>query len=204
MGRIPRDASPDATLALLRDPYGFVGERCRRYGADLFQTRLLLRPTICMSGPRAAQLFYDETRFTRIGASPGRVQKTLFGRGGVQGLDGAAHRHRKQLFMSLMGAERINALAEVAAGWARIYAGRWASMDAVVLYPQLQRLLTQSVCEWAGVPLPESQVAGRPDRSAPCSTTPAGSGPVTGRRGWRAGPPTGGRLVWSGRSGPGG
>ena len=85
MSRIPRDESVDGTLGLLRDPYGFVRKRCQRYGADLFETRLLLRRTICMTGPEAAQLFYDPDRFRRRGAMPGRVRRTLLGVGGVQG-----------------------------------------------------------------------------------------------------------------------
>src|SRR3546814_6381456 len=102
MPRMPRDESFDSTLALLRDPYGFISKKCRRYGSDVFETRLLLRRTICMTGPEASELFYEQDRFIRRGAAPGRVQKTLFGRGGVQGLDAEAHRRRTQMCMSLM------------------------------------------------------------------------------------------------------
>ena len=90
MPRIPRDKSLDSTLALLRDPYGFIASRCRRYGADLFQTRLMLRRTICMTGPDAAELFYDPGRFIRRGTPLSRVENALFGRGDVHGLDGEA------------------------------------------------------------------------------------------------------------------
>lgn len=161
MPAIPRDGSPESTLALLRDPYGFIAKRCRRYGSDLFETRLLLRPTICMTGPEAAELFYDERRFTRRGATPGRIQATLFGRGGVQGLDGEAHRHRKQLFMSLMTPERIGQLGELAADVWRAYARRWGAMDRVVLYDEVREILTRAVCAWAGVPLAEPEVERR-------------------------------------------
>ena len=161
MPRIPRDQSFDSTLALLLDPYGFVSKRCRRYGADLFQARLLLRPTICMTGPEAAEMFYRQDLFVRRGATPGRIQKTLFGRGGVQGLDGDAHRHRKQMFMSLMTPERIDILKELTAGSWRVYAQRWTAQDRVVLYDEVQQLLTRAVCTWAGVPLPEPEVRRR-------------------------------------------
>ncbi|MBM9595136.1 cytochrome P450 [Roseitranquillus sediminis] len=161
MPRIPRDQSFDSTLALLFDPYGFVSKRCRRYGADLFQARLLLRPTICMSGPEAAELFYRRDLLVRRGATPGRIQKTLFGRGGVQGLDGDAHRHRKQMFMSLMTPERIDNLKELTAGSWSVYAQSWAAKDRVVLYDEVQQLLTRVVCTWAGVPLPEPEVRRR-------------------------------------------
>lgn len=161
MPRIPRDSNLDATLAVMRDPYGYIGKRCRQYGTDLFTTRLLWQPTICLTGPAAAQLFYDNQRFTRAGAAPGRIQKTLFGQGGVQGLDGQQHRHRKALFMSLMGADRVAALAELTRHWGRVYAERWASADTVALYPEFQQLLTCAVCQWAGVPLPDSDVEAR-------------------------------------------
>lgn len=158
MSRIPRDESVDGTLGLIRDPYGFVQKRCQRYGADLFETRLLLRRTICMTGPEAAQLFYDPDRFRRRGAMPGRVRRTLLGVGGVQGMDGEAHRHRKHMFMSLMTPERIAALGELAADQLRLHAERWASMERVVLYSELQEVLTRAVCAWSGVPLPEAEV----------------------------------------------
>lgn len=74
----------------------------------------MLRKAICMTGPEAAELFYDTSRFMRRGATPGRIQKTLFGQGGVQSLDGDAHRRRKQLFMWLMAAERIGQLGHTA------------------------------------------------------------------------------------------
>lgn len=38
---------------------------------------------------------------------PKLVLKTLFGQGGVQTLDGAAHHHRKNIFMDLMTPERM-------------------------------------------------------------------------------------------------
>lgn len=161
MPQIPRDKSPESTLALMSDPYGFISKRCRRYHSDLFETRLLLQKTICMAGPEAAELFYDPSRFVRSGAPPGRVEKTLFGQSGVQGLDDEAHRRRKRMFMSLMTPEQIGRLAETTAEWWRTYARRWSSMDEVVLYDELHELLTRSGCAWAGVPLKESEVGRR-------------------------------------------
>lgn len=161
MPPIPRDEGFDNTLALLRAPYEFVGERCIRYGSDLFETRLLLRRTICMSGPEAARIFYDQGRFVRRGAMPGRIRGTLLGRGGVQGLDDEAHRHRKRMFMSLMTPERIARLAELTADELRIQAEQWVSMDRVVLYDALQEVLTRAVCAWCSVPLAEADVARR-------------------------------------------
>jgi fatty-acid peroxygenase len=136
MPRIPHDKSPDSTPALLLDPYGFISKRCRRYGADVFEACLLLQKTLCMTGPEAAALFYDPSRFMRRGAAPLRVQATLFGKGGVQSLDGDAHRNRKQMFLALMTPERIAQLAGTSAGWWETYARKWESMDRIVLYDE--------------------------------------------------------------------
>lgn len=161
MPQIPRDKWPESTLALMADPYRFISTRCRRYQSDLFQARLMLRRTICMTGPEAAALFYDENRFARAGVAPGWLKKTLFGKGGVQGLDGEAHRHRKAMFMSLMSPERIGRLGEIAADWFRAYARKWAGMNRVVLYDEVNEVLSRAVCDWAGVPLPEAEVGRR-------------------------------------------
>ena len=55
-----------------------------------------------MTGPDAAELICDPERFVRRGAMPDAVTKTLLGKGGVQALDGEAHRARKHMLMSLM------------------------------------------------------------------------------------------------------
>jgi fatty-acid peroxygenase len=51
----PGSARLDRTLALALDGYEFIGKRCQRHGPDLFQTRLLLQPTICVQGADAAR-----------------------------------------------------------------------------------------------------------------------------------------------------
>ncbi|GIW86324.1 MAG: fatty-acid peroxygenase [Isosphaeraceae bacterium] len=161
MPQIPRDKWPDSTLALMSDPYRFISKRCRRYQSDLFEARLMLRKTICMTGRDGAALFYDEDRFTRSGVAPAWLQKTLFGQGGVQGLDREAHRHRKQMFMSLMAPERIERLGAIAGDWWQVYARKWAGADRVVLYGEVNEILSRAVCAWAGVPLAEPEVGRR-------------------------------------------
>ena len=181
MTRTAQDRSPDSTLALALEGYEFASHTFRRYGSDLFETRLLLEPAVCMRGADAARVFYDTERFQRHGAFPMRVQKTLVGVGGVQGLDGEAHQARKQMFMSLMTPEAITALADlVAEGWrARIPA--WERADRVVLFEEVGQILCQAVSGWAGVPVAESQVAGRTDDLHAMIDAPAAVGP----RHWR-------------------
>ncbi|NUT10270.1 MAG: cytochrome P450 [Nonomuraea sp.] len=148
----------DSTLALLLNPYRFIGDRARRLGSDVFETRLMLQRTVCMTGAEAAKIFYDPERFVRHGAAPRRLQVTLFGRNGVQALDGETHRARKALFMSLMGREGRDRLAELAERNWRDRIGQWSRAREVVLYEEVSRLLCQTVCEWTGVPLPPGQV----------------------------------------------
>jgi fatty-acid peroxygenase len=161
MRPIPRDTSFDSTLALLMDPYGFVGKRCRRYRSDIFRTRIMLRQTVCMAGPAAAQIFYDPKRFVRCGAAPEPLRATLFGKGGVQTLDGEDHRQRKSMFMSLMTPDRIAELGRLTRDQWSINARMGSGKPDVVLYKEVQQILTRSVCAWAGVPLPERDVTRR-------------------------------------------
>lgn len=150
--------SGDSTLALLRDPYRFVSRRAAELGDDVFETRLLLRRTTCMTGAEAAGVFYDLARFQRAGAAPPPLQKTLVGQGGVQGLDGEHHRQRKAMFLKVNQPDRVEALAAIVTREWEKAVGEWARSGQVDLYPQNQLLLTRAVCEWAGVPLPDAEV----------------------------------------------
>lgn len=182
MPDIPRDSQAESSLSLLSEGYSFIPNRCRRLGSDLFQVRLLMQNTICMSGEDAAKLFYDEQLFQRQHAAPRMLRKTLFGQGGVQGLDGEAHRHRKQLFTSLLTNDAIAELVRLSeANWLAAMEA-WQLSDRVVLMPEVQAILTRSVCEWAGVPLVEHELTKRRDQLAAMID---GAGGV-GARHWRA------------------
>lgn len=167
MPEIPTDDRLDSTLALLGDPYGYIQRTSRQLGSDVFQARIMLEPTVCLTGPEAAELVYDEERFQREGASPVRVQKTLFGEGGVQGLDDEAHRRRKQLFVDLTGPEHAR---ELAASFDELWQARarqWARADEVAVYDEVRQMLTRAVLDWAGVPADEAEI---PDRASQLSS----------------------------------
>ena len=158
MTQMPNNTFFDDTLALARDPYRFISKQCERHGSDVFQTRLLLQKVICVRGDEAARVFYDTSRFSRVGVAPSRIAKTLFGRGGVQGMDGKAHCHRKMMFMSLLTEDKIGGLTQLARDiWNRRVL-QWSSMDRVTLYRHAQEVLTETVCRWAGVPLEPADV----------------------------------------------
>ena len=178
---IPRDKSPDSTAALMSEGYTFVSSRCRRYQTDVFQTRLMLQKTICMMGEDAAKLFYDTERFQRKGAAPRRLRKILLGEGTVQGMDGDAHRRRKNMFMSLMTPEGINHLADLADDLWHAYLAKWEKVDQAVLYHEVGEIIGRAVAAWAGIPIQESEVE---QRSTDLRTIVDGAGAI-GPRYWR-------------------
>lgn len=153
MRTIPRDPSFEATLDLWRDPYGFITERCERLGTDVFETRLGLRRTICMVGPEAAELFYDDERFERNGALPTWISNVLFGTGGVQGLVGEEHRHRKAMFLEMTSEDRIPDLLRIVEKRLRQRFDDWEHRGSVPLEDELRRAYCAAVCEWADVPI---------------------------------------------------
>lgn len=152
MSDVPR-LRGDQTLALAREGYEFIGKRARRLQRDVFQGRLLGQRVTFLTGRDAAELFYDEQRFRRAGATPLLVQKTLFGSGGVQTLDGDAHRQRKAMFLSIMSGENIVRLLELTEREWSAALPRWQRLDRVVLLEQAQRVLFRAASEWAGAPL---------------------------------------------------
>jgi fatty-acid peroxygenase len=158
---IPRDSHFDSSVALLRDPYRYVGRRCSELGCDAFAGRLLLRPTIFGRGAEAARLFYDVDKFQRSNAFPRPIRRTLIGEGGVQTLDGERHRRRKAMFLSLMSRDSVARLAQLfVREWEKAAAG-WQGREEILLYEELHPLLTRAVCSWAGVPLEEQDVSRR-------------------------------------------
>ncbi|HEY9771763.1 MAG TPA: cytochrome P450 [Coleofasciculaceae cyanobacterium] len=161
MPQIPQDRSLDSTLALAFNGYKFISQRCRRYQSDIFQTRLLFQKTICFKGEEAAKAFYDPEKFRRKNAAPKRLKKTLFGESGVQGMDGAAHRHRKQMFMSLMSDEGIERLADLTRKQWLASAQKWLQIDKIVLFEEAQAVFCRASCAWTGIPLSESEVKQR-------------------------------------------
>src|SRR3954463_9532544 len=151
MDGMPQDRGIDHPLALLSAPYRFISSRCARLGTDVFETRLMLRRTICMSGRAAAEVFYDNERLMRRGAAPIRVQKTLFGMHGVQTLDDEAHRHRKRMFLALLAREPMERLVQqVTVHW-RELSYKWRMLGPFRLYEEVQGVLARAACAWAGV-----------------------------------------------------
>jgi fatty-acid peroxygenase len=179
MPTTPGHSTLDRSLAFLREGYDFIGRRTRRYASDVVETRLLLRRTLLLTGADAARVFYDPYRFVRRGAAPRRVRRTLFGEGGVQGLDGEAHRVRKGLFTGLLTPVAASRIADLAAAEWHRRAAVWEGAGApVVLHGQAREIHCVAICAWVGVPLPRGGAAALAARLGALVDTPAALGPA--------------------------
>jgi fatty-acid peroxygenase len=181
MSNIPRDPALDSTFAMMREGYEFIWNRCKRFESDLFETRIMGRRTVCIHGPRAAQLFYDNEKFQRAGALPRRVLTTLFGKNAVQTLDDEAHFQRKGAFLAIMTPANMELLTDLTVEQWRAAIHRWQKADSVVLFEEARTLLTSAVCAWAGVPLSPAEA---PRRARQLSRLVDGFGGV-GPRVWK-------------------
>ncbi len=179
----PRDTALDRTLDLWREGYGFIGKRCDRLGTEIFQSRLLLRPVICMRGAEAAEVFYAGDRFTRVGAMPVTVLKLLQDYGSVQLLDGAAHRRRKQMFVAIGSTPQAALLASLFADeWYRSLR-QWEQRPRdIVLFDELQSMLTRAALAWSGIAFDDDAAEERAHEFAEMVEATGSVGP----RNWRA------------------
>lgn len=150
---IPKEEVIDQSVALLKEGYQFIPSRMKKYNTKIFETRLLGKKAVCISGAEAAEVFYDNERFKREGVAPHRIKESLFGQGGVQGMDGEAHHHRKAMFMSLMTKERLQMLDEITKKQWEIAIDDWEQRDSVILFEEVEKIMCIVACNWAGVPL---------------------------------------------------
>jgi fatty-acid peroxygenase len=156
MKDIPRPPGFDHSLRFLREGYDFVANRCNLLGSDIFETRLGLRRAICMRGAEAAEFFYAGDRFTRVGAMPITILMLLQDYGSVQLLDGNAHHHRKAMFRAIGRPEAALALASAFKDQWKRALPRWEKTRSIILFDEVQTLLTRAGAAWAGVPLSET------------------------------------------------
>ncbi|SHN23022.1 cytochrome P450 [Gracilibacillus kekensis] len=154
---IPQDKGLDHTLQVLKEGYHFIMNRSEKFDSRIFETRLLGEKVICLIGKEHAGLFYDNEKFIRKGAAPGRIQKTLFGLGGVQGLDGREHHHRKAMFMSLMTEDKLKEITTMTqVEWMNEFSGLY--QKDVNVYEAAKRVLTRVALRWTGMPSEEDDL----------------------------------------------
>jgi fatty-acid peroxygenase len=135
-------------LGLVRHGYTFASHTAALIGTDVFRTRVLVRKAVVARGAEAVAEFYVPGRMTRRGAQlpPARI---LQDKGTVQLLDGADHRDRKALLMSLLdeqGVARLTQLLE--ARWHTWLRDCPAELN---LLDEGRVLLCQAACEWTGI-----------------------------------------------------
>jgi fatty-acid peroxygenase len=151
----------DLLPRLLRHGYGAVPTDRAARGVDertgdTYASRLAGRRSVVLRGHDGVRLFYDESLVRRKGAIPFPLRGLLFGRGAVHGLDDAAHKERKQLFLELLAPDRVEPVARSAGERLARRSGTWGGRE-VVLFDELVEVYGRTVLEWAGVELPPSE-----------------------------------------------
>ncbi|CAM3896810.1 cytochrome P450 [Kibdelosporangium persicum] len=178
---------------MFTEGYGWLPNRRRRSGDDVVHIRLPGKRMVAVCGPEATRFFYDEANFERDIPMP--VQDTLFGRGAVHTLNGEQHRARKAMFMELVSPDSVVDLVNSTMKAWDAAAGSWADGHRVVLFDEASRVLTKGVCEWAGVPLRESEV----DSLAADLVAMVDGFATAGPRHWRARRARSRREAWFGK-----
>lgn len=174
---MPCEEGLDHSLSLMREGYMYIQNRRSSFASDIFETRLLGQKAICMGGKEAAKIFYDNEKFMRNGVAPKRVVETLFGAKGVQTLDDQDHKHRKEMFMSLMSPEQLKRLTDITKQQWEIAIEEWKQMDEVILYEEAKQILCSIACQWAGVPLREGELKQKTKELSAMFEAPAAIGP---------------------------
>jgi fatty-acid peroxygenase len=180
MSAFPEAEGFDQTLALRREGYRFITNRCQALKSDAFVARLMLTRVVCLRGADAAELFYSGDRVTRVRTMPMRVRLPDFGN--VQMLDGEAHRARKKLYLELANPRRVRELCAVTAQeWLTTFE-RLPQGAPVALFDVTREILTRAVLRWSGLICDEAEIR---KRLVEFSEAIEATGAV-GPRGWRA------------------
>jgi fatty-acid peroxygenase len=181
---IPRAPGFDQSLHFVRDGYDFIARQCDALGTDIFQGRLMLRNVVCMRGAAAAELAYDSDKFTRVGAMPITILMLLQDFGSVQLLHGDAHRHRKAMFLEIGRPQAAAALAaHFIQEWEKALP-RWKRAPRIVLFPEMEAMLTRCGAAWAGIPLSEEEARLRTREYSEMLAATGTFGPGTVRALW--------------------
>src|SRR5205085_11350640 len=98
-------------------------------------------------------------------------------KGSVALLDGGRHRHRKEMVLQFTGPGRFDRLVELTEGGFRSAVKEWARLPNVVLHEAAHEILCRAACAWAGMPLPEADVAPRTHEFAAMITGAGAVGP---------------------------
>src|SRR4051812_37987195 len=142
----------DQTLPLALKGYAWLPDLRRRANGRPVPLRVLGRRAVAIGGPDAGRFFYADGNLERHTALPHPVVATLFGEGAVHTLDGAAHRHRKALFVTLLTGDGVQRLADLADEEFDVAARRWRGGREISLFDATARIIATAVTRWTGVP----------------------------------------------------
>lgn len=133
--------------------YHLLEELRKEANAPVVKAKIFNKEAIVIYGKEAAQIFYDPRNFKRKGAMPKLVLKTLFGKDGVQTLDGAQHHHRKSIFIDLMTPERMDTYHQILEK--NLSQALNEQHGQFELFDLSKQVLFTSICEWSGINLAE-------------------------------------------------
>ncbi|WP_394218772.1 cytochrome P450 [Halobacillus trueperi] len=133
-------------------------DRNDKYDSPVFETKLLGEKAYCMIGEKAAEVFYDNDKFRRRDVAPKAVEKTLFGEGGVQGLDGKDHRERKGMFLSLMTKESLSDIQSHTKNVWQKYMTEWEEKGEITFYDEAKKIAAETALRWTGIPFEDEDV----------------------------------------------
>ena len=136
MHTLPQKWGIAGSALLLREWYPFLHRRLELAGSDVLQRRVLGVPVICLRGPDGARLFHDVERFV-----------------GPHAFDDEQHQRREAAFTGLLTKARMEALMSTL--WAEWESAleRWRHQRRIVLFAELQQILSRAACVWAGISL---------------------------------------------------
>jgi fatty-acid peroxygenase len=100
----------------------------------------------------------------------------LFGEGGVQGLDGEAHKNRKAMMMALMDNEAMEEIEMLVLHYWQQYFEEAGSLETVALYEAAKVVFLQVAAKWTGVPLEASETEERAAQISDLFESPAALG----------------------------
>ncbi|MGI0107725.1 cytochrome P450 [Salinimicrobium sp. WS361] len=151
----------ESTPGILYKGYNYFHEQFQKQETDLLKVRLFLKKALVMRGEEAAEIFYDDSRFSREGATPKRFKKTLLGQGGVQGLDGDEHVNRKRMFMQEMNRDSLAALEQAFEQHLQKAIISWEKQPKITFFDEIEKVLFSAACDWVGVPVKKDEVEQR-------------------------------------------
>ncbi|GAA3949636.1 fatty-acid peroxygenase [Amorphoplanes auranticolor] len=153
-----RMANLDQTLVAGIKGYAWLPDLRRKHHDRPVPLRVLGQRAVAVCGPEAVRFFYDESHVERHTALPHPVVATLFGKNAVHTLDGAAHRHRKALFVALLMNDGIDVLAKLVGESFDEAAESWRGRSSVTLFDEAALVIARAVTRWAGIPVTDDEL----------------------------------------------